>query len=716
MTLVPHAGQETDYSCGAAALLAVLRYWKVDGGDDEAALRGALGTTRAGTTVRAILDLATARGLDVSFRSATLADLQAATQQRCPPILALQAYAEDGKPPQGCEDGHYVVLVSMNGLAACFMDPASDEHTYLLLPELQRRWHDRVHDGECFSRPAIFIRGRAAVPAELPEGAMSMREQKQGLWLYLVRQFVSLRNILRDREIVGLDPNEPVAFSEKPVNAADLRYGEVVLVFAREALARQLELRREGLWAARGDVSVTFDGGDLVRVFVKDERLLPGIRALYPEVPCAVLKLKDGTEGETTELVDAVALSPQERNILAILIDFQRTGDHSKGMPAKEAEASYEVAVLDALHDKGLVEYPEWGGTFYYRALPAGYIAAGRALPGWAGKAAFKPPTQEAVPVTEGAADLIVLTKIINALQDASARCKRRGAGLTQSSSVEAERAALLAGAKLLASLSLALRGDGTGNVARSDIQKMSDAATHLAARLPHLPVKNGEEAGFYDGTNTVLDELKEIIKWAEYAVSAHIHEAAFDNYAYRNSAHLLAAGVTPPEPAVVEAWPEVTWSKLDPKRKGYAKVVSQEKGISDHYVCSICRGGFPLNKAGRLEALACCADAKRPVNEAAFDNYAYRNSSLLDMVRLLALVSGRRPLNMGLVTRLLDRLAAALELATVAVLGRVQAQALSGLLRRALANISDAMQTGGLTENRERLARVEHALSLLEG
>jgi hypothetical protein len=45
--------------------------------------------------------------------------------------------------------------------------------------------------------------------------------------------------------------------------------------------------------------------------------------------------------------------------------------------------------------------------------------------------------------------------------------------------------------------------------------------------------------------------------------------------------------------------------------RQGYILVISQEKGIPDHYICAICRGGFARNKMGRIEAIACCAAQK---------------------------------------------------------------------------------------------------------
>jgi hypothetical protein len=432
----------------------------------------------------------------------------------------------------------------------------------------------------------------------MDEGAMS---EQQSLWLYFVCQFTTLRRILRDRAIAPLDRETPLTFSEKPVNAGDLRYGEVVLVFAREALSRQLEPRRDGVWAARAPMGlgVTFEAGDLVRVFVKDEKLLPGIRALYPEVQVAVLKLKGGTGGETVELVDATILTPAERNVLAALIDYQRPNDHSKGMPAQLAEDTYEGDVLDALHDKGTVEYREWGGPHYYRALPLGYAALGQALPSWAAKATFGGVVSEVV-APRWTDDQRVLMDLL---------------------------------------------AESTGGA--------YDTTTRIAARLGWV-----ESRVF-----RVVDQLQ--------------------------GKELLRSGGGAP---------------------GGGWYVELREGVRDLWMKWLRFGKTPPTDENALHR------RRDDIHEAAFDAYAYRNASLLDMVRLLAIAADRRPVNMGLIVRIMDRLAAAMELSTVAVLGRAQAQTFSGLLRRALANIYDVMQGAGMAEHQDRLDKLERALASLEG
>jgi predicted double-glycine peptidase len=164
---VPLVRQATRYSCGAAALLGVLYYWqKYDG--NESSLYRDLGTTEAdGTEPAAIARVAHDRfGLAARYRrDVTLADLAAALGRGETVIVDLQAWAGAPRDWRGdWDDGHYVVLVALDGRRAYFMDPSTaGGYAFIGREELERRWHDVEGHGAATQKVqhmAIFIAGR----------------------------------------------------------------------------------------------------------------------------------------------------------------------------------------------------------------------------------------------------------------------------------------------------------------------------------------------------------------------------------------------------------------------------------------------------------------------------------------------------------------------------------------------------------------------------
>lgn len=177
---VPNVRQATEYTCGAAALQAVLTYWGVfDGGESKLAKR--LGSDPVnGTKVSAMLKAARELGLEAEAREKmTVEDLRAAFQRGDTVIVNLQAWADwqTRKPPvRGAawagrwEDGHYVVLTAVDGANAYFMDPSVlPGAAWVPLDELPHRWHDYEREGRGvrrFDRLGIVIRGKT--PADPP--------------------------------------------------------------------------------------------------------------------------------------------------------------------------------------------------------------------------------------------------------------------------------------------------------------------------------------------------------------------------------------------------------------------------------------------------------------------------------------------------------------------------------------------------------------------
>ena len=171
---VPCFRQSTGYACGAAALQAVLAYWRVYDGQ-ESKLYPLLGTTpENGTPPERLVAGARTFGLTARMQEGTeLGDLRRALAEGETVILNLQAWSE--APAKGTpwkdrwEDGHYVVLVGLDETQLYAMDPSvAAGYAHLPQSEFLDRWHDYTLAGGTrreYRHLAIFIKGKTALPA-----------------------------------------------------------------------------------------------------------------------------------------------------------------------------------------------------------------------------------------------------------------------------------------------------------------------------------------------------------------------------------------------------------------------------------------------------------------------------------------------------------------------------------------------------------------------
>jgi predicted double-glycine peptidase len=168
---VPVVKQATDFSCGSAAALSLLRFWRWDAyaRTSETALHDALDTTRArGTEPEPIAAyLRSAAGLDAVYRhgDVTIAQLEQALDAGQPPIVDLQAWRDHKDVPyrDTWDAGHYVVLVGYDAENLFFMDPSvltTGDCAYMPRAELDERWHDLAGDHDArVERMVLFVRG-----------------------------------------------------------------------------------------------------------------------------------------------------------------------------------------------------------------------------------------------------------------------------------------------------------------------------------------------------------------------------------------------------------------------------------------------------------------------------------------------------------------------------------------------------------------------------
>lgn len=174
---VPAVTQETDYSCGAAALLSTLKYWKAHKGM-EAELYPLLKTTpKYGTHPDNIVAGARALGLAaVAAENQTPEQLAEALNRGETPILDIQAWRDDTELEweETWSEGHYVVAIGMDESYVYAMDPVLEDHYgYIPIDELEERWHDfegeSVEQGRVYEGLAIYVR------ADVPKGEASYK-------------------------------------------------------------------------------------------------------------------------------------------------------------------------------------------------------------------------------------------------------------------------------------------------------------------------------------------------------------------------------------------------------------------------------------------------------------------------------------------------------------------------------------------------------------
>ncbi len=164
---VPIVRQSLDYTCGAAALLSTLFYWRVYDGREGELLDVTETRPLDGAPPQGLVKGAEKFGLKAYFREGvTIEDLRASLVRGDTVILDIQAWPDKPGLPwsRRREDGHYVVLTALDAKYAYFMDPAiGTGYTYIPVSELMERWRDyedrggKVWNNE---RLAVFISGK----------------------------------------------------------------------------------------------------------------------------------------------------------------------------------------------------------------------------------------------------------------------------------------------------------------------------------------------------------------------------------------------------------------------------------------------------------------------------------------------------------------------------------------------------------------------------
>lgn len=164
---VPDTRQSTDYSCGAAALQAVLAYYGTEVREDQL-MRQLASDPDKGTSPEALLRVARNYGLQADLRQPMqIVELQHWVEQGVPIIVCAQAWREEaGRAwPDDWDDGHYLVVIGVDADNVYFEDPSLlGSRGRIARTEFVQRWHDVEADGTRYVQAGIVLRGQPKPP------------------------------------------------------------------------------------------------------------------------------------------------------------------------------------------------------------------------------------------------------------------------------------------------------------------------------------------------------------------------------------------------------------------------------------------------------------------------------------------------------------------------------------------------------------------------
>ncbi len=170
---MPDTRQSTEYSCGAAAMQAVLGYWGRDIGEED--VREMLNTNEeSGTYPDDIIRVARALGLQAEYKeNMSMADLENYVAEGIPVIVDCQAWRSVSQYNESWADtwynGHWLVVIGIDENNVTLEDPyILGDRGIMSREEFLARWHnvrglDETDTGKQIHM-GIAIRGEKPVP------------------------------------------------------------------------------------------------------------------------------------------------------------------------------------------------------------------------------------------------------------------------------------------------------------------------------------------------------------------------------------------------------------------------------------------------------------------------------------------------------------------------------------------------------------------------
>jgi predicted double-glycine peptidase len=144
---VPIVSQDTDYTCGVAALQSILYYWDANYDYYATTLSFRLqANVNDGVLVDQMVHFARRRGYQ-AYRKEWMKfeELKDLILEGKPVIVLLQAWRSSLKVKwTAWEDGHFSVVIGFDAENVYLMDPSTlGNYTYIPINEFMDRWHDR---------------------------------------------------------------------------------------------------------------------------------------------------------------------------------------------------------------------------------------------------------------------------------------------------------------------------------------------------------------------------------------------------------------------------------------------------------------------------------------------------------------------------------------------------------------------------------------------
>ena len=144
---MPDTRQSTEYSCGAAAMQAVLGYWGRDIGEED--VREMLNTNEeSGTYPDDIIRVAKALGLQAEYKeNMSMADLENYVAEGIPVIVDCQAWRSVSQYNESWADtwnnGHWLVVIGIDENNVTLEDPyILGDRGFMSREEFLARWHN----------------------------------------------------------------------------------------------------------------------------------------------------------------------------------------------------------------------------------------------------------------------------------------------------------------------------------------------------------------------------------------------------------------------------------------------------------------------------------------------------------------------------------------------------------------------------------------------
>jgi predicted double-glycine peptidase len=147
---LPDTFQQTDWTCGAAAVRAICGYFGC-GPATERQYKREMSIPHEGADPEHLMWGFVRYGLEFrAYHPMTLAQLKASVRRRRPVVLMLQAWGTIGKTEEPRKsykriwrDGHWVVAIGYDRSGVYFEDPSiQGSRGFLDYAELEERWHD----------------------------------------------------------------------------------------------------------------------------------------------------------------------------------------------------------------------------------------------------------------------------------------------------------------------------------------------------------------------------------------------------------------------------------------------------------------------------------------------------------------------------------------------------------------------------------------------